>query len=321
VRRALVAGWVALVALATASVALAGDGGFAPPPGESPNADRITNAYWLIFGFAAAVFVVVEAALVVFIIRFRSRGRARRVDGPQIIGHTRLEVIWTVAPVVLLAAIAGFVFYKLPGIKDTPSANAAERLAIRIEGHQFYWRYLYPDGTVAIDKLVVPVGRVVTLDITSPDVAHSWWVPALGGKTDAIPGRTNHTWFQARHVGRFRGQCAEFCGIQHAVMQATVEVVEPAAFDQWLAGRGSDQSALGKEEFDGVCAKCHGFAGQGEIGPTLAGAASNREDLAQKIRNGIGLMPPVGKNWSDDQVNAVIDYIDKNISAGAPSGG
>jgi cytochrome c oxidase subunit II len=318
VRRTLVlASAGLLVALAAAGIALAGNGGLAPPSPQSPNASRITDTYWLILGFTGAVFVLVEAALILFIVRFRGRGRSRSVEGPQIIGHTRLEMIWTAAPVVILALIAAFVFYKLPGIKNTPPANAADRLAVRVEGHQFYWRFVYPDGTTTIDRLTVPVGRVVSLAITTPDVAHSWWVPALGGKTDAIPGRVNHTWFQARRTGTFSGQCAEFCGIQHTVMRATVDVLEPAAYDRWLA-QAHGAAGLGKEEFLGVCAKCHGFAGQGGIGPSLqsSSVAADPKALAQTVRAGIRLMPPVGEDWTDREVNAVVAYIRNSVRNG-----
>jgi cytochrome c oxidase subunit 2 len=306
-----------LVALAASGVALAGGGGFAPPTPASPNASRINDTYWLILGITGAVFVLVEAALIVFIVRFRGRGRPRFVEGPQIIGHTRLEIIWTAGPVVLLALIAAFVFYKLPGIQNTPRASAADRLAVRVEGHQLYWRFVYPDGTTTIDRLTVPVGRVVTLTITSPDVAHSWWVPALGGKTDAIPGRVNHTWFQARRTGSFDGQCAEFCGIQHAVMRVTVDVLEPAAYGRWLS-RAHGAAGLGKEAFAGVCAKCHGFAGQGGIGPSLQASSVSADPklLAQTIRDGVGLMPPVGKDWTAREVNAVVAYVRNTVRNG-----
>jgi cytochrome c oxidase subunit 2 len=323
VRRTLAVASAWLVALATAGVALAGNGGLAPVTPESPNADRINDTYYVILGFAGAIFVLVEVALIVFIVRFRGRGRPREVEGPQIIGHSRLELIWTAAPVVILALIAAFVFYKLPGIKNTPRANAANRLAIRVEGHQFYWRFVYPDGTTAIDDLTVPVGRVVTLAITTPDVAHSWWIPALGGKTDAIPGRTNHTWFMARRAGVFRGQCAELCGIQHAVMLASVHAVPAAEYARWLAKQHSGQAGLGEQEFAGVCAKCHGLAGQGYIGPKLqgSGTAADAKALRLTVRNGVGLMPAVGKNWTDREVNAVVQYVRTKIAGGGASGG
>ena len=113
-------------------------------------------------------------------------------------GHTRLELIWTVFPVVILAIIAGFVFYELPNIDSAPAA--ANPIHITIEGHQYYWQYDYTDSkdhARSIGTLHVPAGAVVDLKVVSPDVIHSWWIPALGGKIQAIPGRINHTWFQA----------------------------------------------------------------------------------------------------------------------------
>lgn len=305
--------------LVLAAAAAGGNGGFAPPDPNSPNAERITDTYYLILGVTGAVFLLVETALIVFIVRFRSRGRARFVEGPQIIGHSRLELIWTAIPVLILAAIAGFVFYKLPGIKDVPAAQAGNRLAVRVEGHQFYWRFVYPDGTIAVDRLRVPVGRVVTLSITSPDVAHSWWVPALGGKVDSIPGQTNRTWFQARRVGLYEGRCAEFCGIQHTAMTALVEVVQPAAFRRWLARQRSTSMDLGEETYRGVCAKCHGLAGEGGIGPELAGNAivNDRPGITRVIRNGVGTMPAVGENWRNRQIDAVVDYMRERLKGGS----
>jgi cytochrome c oxidase subunit II len=307
--------------LVLAASAVAGNGGVAPPA-ESPNAERIADTYYLILGITGAIFILVEAALIVFIVRYRSRGRARTIEGPQVIGHTRLELIWTAVPVLILAVIAGFVLYKLPGIKDVPEARAGERLDIRVEGHQFYWRFVYPDGTVAVDRLRVPAGRVVTLALTSPDVVHSWWVPELGGKFDAIPGETNRTWFQTRRVGVYNGYCGEFCGIQHARMTAKVEVMPPAAYEQWLARQRGSSLELGEETYVGVCAKCHGLAGEGDIGPPLAGSTliNDRRGIARIIREGRGMMPAVGKNWNDRQIDAVVGYMRRNLRRGGSGG-
>src|SRR5207249_8119058 len=173
--------------------------------------------------------------LVLFIFKYRSAGRPREVEGPQVIGHTNLEIAWTVAPVLILAAIAAFVFAKVAGIKNAPAAADAQ--TIRIEGHQFYWQFDYPNGAISIDRLRVPVNRKIQLEIVSADVAHSWWVPALGGKLDAIPGQANRESFRATKEGTFRGQCAEFCGIQHAAMIAYVEVLQQEDYDMWVAGR------------------------------------------------------------------------------------
>lgn len=319
-----------LVVLVLAAEALAGNGGFAPPDARSPNASRINDAYWLIFGFTSAVFVIVEGALVGFAVRFRRGRRSRAAEGPQIRGHARLEAIWTVVPVLILAAIAAFVFYKLPGIRDTPAAQAQGRsLQVTVEGHQFYWEFRYPNGVVAVDRLRAPVGRVVELKLVTPvdDVIHSWWIPSLGGKTDLIPGKTNHTWFQADRTGVYEGQCAEFCGLQHAAMLATVEVMPAGEFVTWLVNEGKAQAAgtsqLGAETWAGACAKCHGPRAEGLVGPRLAGSPllSDPRGLETVVREGRGRMPPVGQTWDARQMDALAAYVKERFGPGGTTNG
>jgi len=320
-----VAGLLALAALVLAGAALAGNGGFAPVPPQSPNAARISTTYWFIFGFAAFIFILVEAALVIFIVRFRSRGRGREVEGAQVHGHLSLELLWTAVPVLMLAAIAIFVFIKLPGIDDVPAAGASgSQVRIHVEGRQFYWQFTYPNGVIGIDNMRVPVGRPVRVEVTSPvdDVIHSWWIPALAGKIDAIPGHPNHTWFEVHKPGTFTGQCAEFCGIQHAAMRASVTAVPADEFDRWLAqqstAQASGKSDLGMQEFDGVCAKCHGLSGQGGIGPPIANSAviQNKDSLDTLVENGKGLMPAVGEGWTTIQLDALYSYLQKRFGHG-----
>src|SRR5204863_9161780 len=142
------------VALATAGVAAAGNGGFTPVTPASPNAVHTQHAYYLILGFTAAIFVLVEGLLVVFVFKYRSRGRARAVEGAQVHGHTRLELIWTVIPVVILAVIAAVVFAELPNIDPAPASTSANAIPITVEGHQFYWQFQYPNGARSINTLV-----------------------------------------------------------------------------------------------------------------------------------------------------------------------
>ena len=319
---------VTIALLALAAPALAGNGGFAPVPPASPNAHGISQSYWFVTAFALAILALVEILLVVFVVRFRRKKRARDVDGPQIHGSSRLETMWTIFPVVILFAIATFVLVKLPGIKNVPEAKAgATNLVVHVTGRQYYWQYEYPNGVYAIDELRAPKGGTVELVVTTPtfDVIHSWWIPALGGKIDAIPGRVNHTWFRAERVGVFSGQCAELCGLNHARMTAQVEVLPQASFDAWLADRKTQQDAgtspLGREEFDGACAKCHGLAGEGGAAadaPPLKGSstATDAKAVAQLLRSGQNQMPAVGRGWSDAQMKAMTDYLKERFGSG-----
>ena len=314
VRRSLIVLALTLAgALALAGAVTASNGGIAPVTPRSPNAHRITDSYLLILGVTGAIFLLVEGALITFVIRYRRGSRPRDAEGPQIHGATRLEIIWTVIPVLIIAGIVSFVFYKLPGIKNAPAASAAgPRLHVTVEAHQFYWLFKYPDGSASIDTLVVPVDRVVMLDVKSFDVAHSWWVPALGGKIDAIPGKTNHTWFKAEKAGSYPIRCAEFCGIQHAAMHGFVFVTN---------GLVKVQARLGKQVFIGVCAKCHGFRGEGLIGPAIASnpTLGDPKALRALLRNGFGKMPAVGKTWDAKLMAALTGYVAKRF--GGAGGG
>jgi cytochrome c oxidase subunit II len=312
---------VTAAAFATAGVAAAANGGFTPQYAHSPNADRINTAYYLILGFTGAIFVLVEAALVVFIWKYRSRGRPRTAEGVQVHGNTRLELIWTVIPVVILAVIGSFVFYELPGISNVPAASAGDRVNVTVEGHQFYWQFDYPNGARSIGDLHVPVGKVVYLTIVSPDVAHSWWVPQLGGKTDAIPGKTNHTWFTADRAGTYIGQCAEFCGTFHEAMRTRVIATSAAEYEAYVGSTA--QNDLGRSEFQGSCATCHGMQGEGAYGPNLSAnpLLVQSSGLASIVRNGFGKMPPVGRGWTDAQIKALVRYAKSKIFKGAVASG
>jgi cytochrome c oxidase subunit 2 len=323
VRRKLLFACLSLLALAfvLTGSAMAGNGGIAPPA-ETPQAEGIRDLYWAVLGISAVIFVIVELALIVFIVQYRNRGRPRTDEGPQIRGHTRLELIWTVIPVVILVAIMSFVFYKLPGIQDIPDANAAgEKLTVQVEGRQFYWRFTYPNGAVSVNELRLPTGRPVELVVTAPanDVIHSWWIPALAGKMDAIPGKVNHLKFVApSSPGVYQGQCAEFCGLQHALMLAQARIVTEGEFDAWISARLRAGTDLGRQTFAGACAPCHGLNGEGLIGPPLEGNATlaDREQLEQLLENGKNAMPPVGRGWDDHQTEALVAYLQQEFVSG-----
>ncbi len=256
--------------------------------------------------------MLVEGVLLAFVIRYRRGKRARAAEGPQIHGAVRLEIGWTVLPVVILAAIGSFVFYKLPGISNAPAASAADQSSITIEGRQFYWMFHYPNGAVSFGTMVAPANEVVHEAIYSPDndVSHSWWVPNLGGQVDTIPGRTNETWFQAP-PGTYIARCAELCGVQHALMTAHVRVVPRSEYEQFIAQRKADQRGvtLGKEEFDYVCTSCHRL-NETYIGPALGGnpLLKDRKGIEDILRRGVGKMPAVASDWTEAQIDALVNY-------------
>jgi cytochrome c oxidase subunit II len=321
VRRIVLASLVtSLAALASAVAAAAGNGGFLPGNAHSPNAHRVHQTFVFTAIFTGIIFVAVEGALIAFIIKYRRGKRAATVEGPQIHGATRLEVIWTVLPVVILAAIGAFLFYKLPGIADAPKAAAADQTTVTIEGHQFYWLFRYPNGAVSINRMVAPSDevvheRIVGLDF---DVNHSWWVPDFGGKYDAIPGKVNKTWFKAP-AGSYVARCYELCGIQHAQMDGVVDVVPRSRYEQFISARKANASGanLGQEEFHGVCQKCHALD-HAYIGPALQGnpLLGDRRGIETLLRHGQGQMPAVGYNWSGKQIDALIAYT-KRYAKGA----
>jgi cytochrome c oxidase subunit 2 len=327
-RKPVVFAAFACLALLLASGAAAGNGGVAPPDSATASGSRINALYWIIFAMCAVIFVLVEGALLYFIFRFRrGRGVPADADGPQIHGNARLEILWTIVPVFILIGIAVGTFVSVGTVNANPSKDE-NALTVKVEAHQFYWQYVYPNGAVSLDTLRVPVDRTVSLELTAPDVAHSWWVPELTGKRDAIPGRVNVLDFKARRTGSFAGQCAEFCGVQHAVMRTTVEVMEPAAFESWLAGEAAAQtegtSSLGKDTFETVCAKCHGMRGEGDVGPSLVGKVTDRKGLEPLLLVGQdtsldGYMPAVGVGWPDHQVDALVEYmtLSPDLSGGA----
>jgi cytochrome c oxidase subunit 2 len=298
------------VALLTTVAAYAGNGGFLPGEAHSPNAHRIHSAFVFVAIFTGIIFVGVEAALVLFIVKYRRGKRPRTAEGPQIHGSTKLEIIWTVLPVIILAVIGSFVFYKLPGITSAPKAAAADQTRVHISGRQFYWQFTYPNGAISIDTLVAPADEVVNEDITAPtwDVIHSWWVPDFGGKYDAIPGKVNKTWFKAP-AGTYAASCYELCGVQHAAMHATVKVVPRAEYDAFVAKRAQGGAALGQEEWQGVCQKCHRLD-HAYVGPALGGNTllGDRKGIEVLLRNGQGQMPSVGRDWTGKQIDSLIAY-------------
>jgi cytochrome c oxidase subunit 2 len=243
--RTLVAASAATFLLLGAGSERAWAGTLLPERGGSPNADRIASLYTVVLVVAALVFAGVAASLVFALVRYRA---SRSPVPAQIRGNTRLEIAWTIAAAGIVVLLAVFSFTKLGAIEhpDQAAASPASAAAgvgdggdgalhIDVVGRQYVWMFKYPNGAFSYEEMVAPVGVTVELDIVSVDVAHSWWIPTLGGKFDAIPGYVNHTWFRLERAGVFRGQCAELCGRNHAQMVAQVRGVPPAAYARWVA--------------------------------------------------------------------------------------
>lgn len=237
-----------------------------PEAGGSPNADSIKTLYIMVFVLALFIFAGVEGTLLYSLFKYRARkGR----QAAQIHGNTKLEIGWTVGAAVILVFITAFTFIKLNDIKDPKPSLIDEngnpiaqvdnlqtastdlksikgpQMRITVNGQQYVWRYKYPgdDNLLVYSDMVVPVGMTVILDIEADDVAHSWWIPKLGGKMDALPGYTNKTWFRipldAIPEGQDRviytGQCAELCGRNHANMYARVIGMRMPDYKRWYA--------------------------------------------------------------------------------------
>ena len=250
---------------------------FSPESGGSPQADDIDRLYWFVMVVAIVVFLGVEGALFYSLFKFKAR---RGTVAAQIRGNTRLEVGWTVGAALILVVLAVFTFAKLGDIRNPPNSGPnglqlADRvlvaagptkqlppngkaLNICVNGQQYVWRYTYAqncenaplNAPFSYEIMYVPTDTTVTLDIDAQDVAHSWWIPKLGGKFDAVPGYSNNTWLKIPGdlAGQtFRGQCAELCGRNHANMVAHMKVVTPQQYEAFVARRKREIANANRE--------------------------------------------------------------------------
>jgi cytochrome c oxidase subunit 2 len=324
--RSCAAGLAIVVVLALVSAGCSSDAPSALDP-HGPNAHRVAMSWWLLFGMAAVVYVVVAA--------FVLRGLGRPVTVPQ----QRLILFGgVVVPAVILAVVG----VETVQATRTVFADTAGDARIVVTGRQYWWDVRYPDdGVVTANEIHIPVGEPVKVDLEAGDVIHSLWVPQLGPKVDMIPGQTNHITLEADEPGTYRGQCAEFCGIEHGLMAFVVVADEPDRFDDWLAQRReappepTDPLARQGEEvfLDQPCAGCHTIAGTeaaGSEGPDLSDVGSRGWIGAGTVRNTPAamrrwvrdaqdlkpgsLMPPIA--LSDDDLDALVAYLDQ---LGAPA--
>ena len=229
---------------------------FAP---EGEVAEKQRDLFNLVLWPAVAIFVIVEGMLIIALMRFRQR-REQEPLPKQVHGNTRLEIAWTIAPAILLLVLA---VPTTASIIDLGRAPAADALQVRVTGFQWAWQFEYLDPEymdadgeplLSLGELHIPVGREIGIELESLDVVHSFWIPRLAGKLDAIPGRTNRMWFNATTAGTLSGQCAEFCGLGHADMRLIVVAESEEEFQAWVDEQLGEQVGKSRSQEPEVAA-------------------------------------------------------------------
>jgi cytochrome c oxidase subunit 2 len=295
------------------------------PTAAGKEAGRIHFVYWFATAIAIAVFSVVASVLAYSIWKFRARPDDD-LDGPPIHGHTALEIVWTAVPAVLVTAIS-----IVSAVVLAQNGHAGPNpLLIKVKAQQFAWNFTYPNGK-SFGYLTLPTRRSAKLDITSADVIHSFWVPELSQKQDAVPGQHNTIVVTPTRTGTFPVICTELCGLGHSIMRSHVDIVTPAAYATWLEQGGSTQGPPGLAVFQqNGCGSCHTFkpAGTtGKVGPDLDklkayAAQAHRGALEQFIHESIvspgayiqpgyqDLMPHTfGTQIPAAQLNQLVQYL------------
>ena len=304
---------------------------------HSTPAHEIYRLSLFVLLITGSIFVVVAGLLAYVVIRFRARETDKDHEPPQIYGSTQVELAWTVIPVLIVVVLFLTTARIIFAIQDAPEPKTA--LDVTVIGHQFWWEFRYPKlGIVTANELHVPLSTPAApeptyLKLMSADVDHSFWVPQLGGKTDLIPNHPNAMWIDPEKTGMYVGQCAQFCGVEHAKMLLRVYVDTPEQFAAWvkqqqLPGAQDASAAAGRQVFETeACVNCHtisGTAAKGVFGPDLthlmsrstiaAGAADNTpQNLRAWIENPNtckpgALMPAMQLN--DQQTDEVVAYLE-----------
>jgi cytochrome c oxidase subunit 2 len=303
---------------------------------QGPIAKKADTLWDITFGTAVVIFFIVEGLLVVALFMFRQKG-AKPGNPVQIHHNTKLEIGWTMVPVIILAVLAVPSVAAIFEFAEEPTGDALE---VEVIARQWWWEYNYLEaGVVAANEMYIPVGRPVAITLKSEDVIHSFWVPKLGGKQDVVPGHVNHMVIEASAPGEYFGQCAEYCGLSHANMRLRVFAVPPDEFDFWLQSQkaeaetaSGDLAQAGQKLFlEGQCAGCHvvgGTTAQARVGPNLTHFASrttfagamfenNTRNLRAWVRDAPGVKPgskmPSGikeMGLSEADIDALVAYLE-----------
>jgi len=270
---------VALAAAQPARSPLSSTNIFAP---ASTPAKTIFGLSVFVLAVTGVIFVVVFTLLAYSVVKFRGKAADIGREPPQVYGSTQIELAWTVIPVLIVAVLFLATARVIHAIQDAPKPAAA--LDVTVIGHQFWWEFRYPKlGIVTANELHIPVSdpahpTPTFMKLLSADTDHSFWIPELGGKTDLIPNRVNEMWMDPHRPGIYLGQCAQYCGVQHAKMLLRVSVDTPADFDAWVsaqrrAATEDTKVIAGKHVFEATaCINCHtvnGTVANGRFGPDL----------------------------------------------------
>jgi cytochrome c oxidase subunit 2 len=325
--------WAALIFAQSADRPLVATNIFAP---ASTPARSIFDLSMLVLSVTTAIFLVVFGLLVYAVVKFRRRQHDDGREPAQVYGSNQVELAWTVVPVLIVLVLFLATAQVINAVQN--AARPAGAIAVTAIGHQFWWEYRFPDlNVVTANELHIPVSDAAHptptfLTLLSADTDHSFWVPRLAGKTDLIPNRVNRMWVEPTETGLYLGQCAQYCGTQHAKMLLRVYVQPREEFDRWIQEQRSpvrvdDTVSLGKKIFETTaCVNCHNVAGtgaNGQFGPDLthlmsrdtiaAGILLNTPDnLRRWIENPDrfkpgSLMPAMG--LGDRELNAVTAYM------------
>jgi cytochrome c oxidase subunit 2 len=297
-----------VAALVATAVAL-----FVPwlPPAAGKEAERIHFVYWFTTAICIGVFAVVASVLTYSVWKFRVRPDDDS-DGPPTHGHTKLEIVWTAVPAVLVTAIS-----IVSAVVLAQNGNAGSNpLVIKVTAQQFAWNFTYPNGKT-YGSLTLPENRHTKLRITSNDVIHSFWVPELSQKQDAVPGQFNSLVVTPTRTGTFPVICTELCGLGHALMRSHVDILTAAKFAAWLKSGGNagggPTGPPGKAVFASAgCGSCHTLkdAGStGTVGPNLDQLKPDEAAVERQVTNGGGGMPPFKGQLTPAQITDVAKYV------------
>jgi cytochrome c oxidase subunit 2 len=303
-------------------------------------AEAVDKVFLYIFGISLVLLILITAVMVGFAIRFHRSRQAEPREAPS--SCLWLEITWTLVPTLIVLSMFWYGWQGYLSLANVPP----DALPIKAVARQWSWSFVYPDGRTS-PKLIVPAGRAIRIDIVSEDVLHSLYIPAFRIKKDAVPGMTTHVWFRAPDSGSFDLFCTEYCGLAHASMITTVEVLPADAFGMWLQNPASvTGKSKGRQLLEQYgCLACHSLDGSPRVGPSFAQLAGGQnrsfapgpenigtvdreyiersilQPSAEVVQGFAAVMPSYAGKISDQDLRTLIEFLlqpDKTASPGEP---